>query len=94
MPLTKSPSPRRIHKIPPRDAANTIKALQLRVAELEIKLEDATELLHMWKGEACTYLTLAQAVVQGVFTPAKAKAMLARHVPLTPDARSRLKTEG
>ena len=65
-----------------------IQLLQLKVARLELKLQDMVELLHMWKDEASSYRWLAEAVVNGDYPLAKAKRTLERC-----SARKRLQDE-
>ena len=47
-----------------------------RIAELEAKLQDTIELLHLWKNEAYTYRQLVEAVVVGDVSPETAQMAL------------------
>lgn len=62
----------------PIGAIHTIKMLQIRIAQLELKLEDTIDLLHMWKNEACSYEWLAKAMANGDYSLQKAKQSLNR----------------
>ena len=48
-----------------------------RIAQLESKLEDTTELLHLWQNEALAYRQLAEAMVEGDVTHETARMALA-----------------
>ena len=45
---------------------------------LQAKLDDTIELLHLWKGEACSYRLLAEAIVTGRISHDQAQSMLSR----------------
>ena len=47
-----------------------------RIAELESKLEDTVELLHMWKSEACAYRHFLKAVVERRFSLEQVEKLL------------------
>ena len=47
------------------------------IAELEMKLNDTVELLHLWKNEACAFRHLTEALVAGRFSLEEAKTLLA-----------------
>ena len=47
-----------------------------RIAELESKLEDTVEMLHMWKTEACAYRHFLKAVVERRFSLEQVKKLL------------------
>ncbi len=48
------------------------------IANLESKLEDMVELLHLWKNEAYSYRQLIEAILTGRFTHNRAKEALSR----------------
>jgi len=50
------------------------------VADLQAKLDDMVELLHMWMGEAFSYRQLAEAVTSHCVSLEEAKRMLASHL--------------
>lgn len=54
--------------------------LPQQLSELQAKLEEIVELLHLWKNEACTYRLLAEAMVTGRYSLEGAKRALAKGV--------------
>ena len=59
------------------DSIPVVHDLQSRIAELEAKLQDAVELLHLWKNEALAYRKLVEAVLEGEVSPETARMVLA-----------------
>ncbi len=48
-----------------------------RISQIEAKLEDTIELLHLWKNEALAYRHLVEAMIEGDVTQETARRALA-----------------
>ena len=64
--------------VPGIEVAASREALLEQIESLERKVEDAIDLLHMWKNEAYSYRWLVESVIDGRFPVAKARQALAK----------------
>ncbi len=54
-------------------------SLKRQVSELEEKLKDTTELLHLWMNEAASYRWLVEAVAAEKYPLSRAKELICEH---------------